>query len=140
VLVNQERRHSMKRERDTPKLAYNEGRYEDAREMLLKEYSRKPVRRLIQVDCLTGMYGDTAVGHDEDGHTIMGGETYELKNMGDVRVLIPEGADKEQVLAVLAKAYAYLSEDWELLTNPAALKDEFVNDPDEPRVDGEVPF
>jgi hypothetical protein len=33
---------------DTPKRAYNEGRYEDARKMTLDSYAHKPVTDLIQ--------------------------------------------------------------------------------------------
>jgi hypothetical protein len=100
---------------DTPKAAYEEGRYADARRMLLEEYSRKPVRRLMQIDCFADMWGDTAQGHDDDGHSLMSGYTHELKNLDDVRILIPEGSDKEQTLAILAKASIWLSEDWERL-------------------------
>ncbi len=88
----------------TPKSAYNEGRLEDARRLLLEEYSHKPVRRLIQIDGHVGE-GDDIMRPDEDGHSLMAGEDYGLYNIAGtpdlpVRVQIHEGADKQEVLSL----------------------------------------
>jgi hypothetical protein len=47
---------------DTPKRAYNEGRLEDARLLLVEEYSRKKAVRLIQIDGHQAGVAELAVG------------------------------------------------------------------------------
>jgi hypothetical protein len=93
---------------DTAKRAYNEGRLDDARRLLLEEYARKTPTRLIQIDGHR-TEGDSVMHPDEDGHCLMYGEEYELRNIGasallPVRVQIWEGANKDEVLALLRKA------------------------------------
>ncbi len=93
---------------DTPKLAYNEGRLEDARLLLVEENSRKKAVRLIQIDGHQVGEGDDVMRPDEDGHTLMSGDTYELRNHAGspylpVRIEIYPGADKEEVLSLLRK-------------------------------------
>jgi hypothetical protein len=108
------------RMRDTPKLAYNEGRLEDARRLLLEEYSRKEVRRLVQIDGFQAGTGDDVMRTDEDGHCLMAGEDYALLNIGasphlPVRVQACEGADKQEVLTLLRKITAWVERDWDSL-------------------------
>lgn len=90
---------------DTPKRAYNEGRLEDARRLLLKEYAEKKVVRLVQVDAFA------------DGG-LCGGEEYELRNLAGtptipVRVQVYERADKEEVLALLRKITDWVESAWD---------------------------
>ncbi len=100
---------------DSPKHAYNEGRLEDARRRLLEEYSRKPVRRLIQIDGHR-TEGDSAMHPDEEGHCLMAVEDYGLYNIAGtselpVRVQIHEGADKQEVLSLLRKIADWVERD-----------------------------
>lgn len=84
------------------------------REQLLSEYARKPVRRFAQIDCWEEDSGSTVLPGDGERYVVMGGETYELRNTDfPVRIQIADGADKETVLELLAKAYSVLSEDWD---------------------------
>lgn len=105
----------MDRSLDTPKRAYREERYEDARLMLLEDAEKKPVRYLSQIDAHV-TEGDSVMYPDEDGHCLMSGETYELRRspagMVPVRVHIDPDADKEDVLSMLAKVYSWLARDW----------------------------
>jgi hypothetical protein len=102
---------------DTPKLAYNEGRLEDARRLLLKDYySCKPARRLIQIDSFR-TESDSVMHPDEDGHALMAGENYGLHNVAGtamipVRVQIYEGADKQEVLTLLNKIADWVERDY----------------------------
>jgi hypothetical protein len=100
---------------DTPKHAYSEGRLEDARRLLLEQYSRKPVRRLIQID--GHRTNDDMMRPDEDGHSLMAGEDYGLYNIAGtptlpVRVQIYEGADKQEVLTLLGKIADWVERDF----------------------------
>jgi hypothetical protein len=94
---------------------------EQTTEQLLRKYAKKPVRKFIQIDGWVQEYDRRNVlNGDGDGHVLMTGETYELRNTADpLRVQIPEGADKETVLALLAKAYRLLADDWELISTPS---------------------
>ena len=84
-----------------------------SRERLLSEYARKPVRRFAQIDCWEEGPGNTVLPGDGERYVVMGGETYELRNTDfPVRIQILDGADKETVLELLAKAYSVLAEDW----------------------------
>jgi hypothetical protein len=105
---------------DTPKLAYNEGRMDDARRLLLEEHAKKKPVRLVQIDGHQVNGGDDVMHPDEDGHCLMGGEAYELRNLSGsrhlpVRVDIYEGADKQEVLALLRKIAAFVERHWDEL-------------------------
>lgn len=107
---------------DTPKLAYSEGRLEDARRLLLEEYSSKKVVRLVQLDGHKAA-GDSVMHPDEDGHCLMGGHTHELRNISGsaslpVRVEVYERADKQEVLALLRKIADWVERDWDELRDP----------------------
>jgi hypothetical protein len=79
---------------------------------LLRESARKPVRRLVQVDCWRAE-GPGPVTPDDDGHVIMSGETFELRNTDfPLRVQIQPDADRDEVIALLRKVTAYLKRDW----------------------------
>jgi hypothetical protein len=91
-----------------------------SREQLLSEYALKPVRRFAQIDCWEEDGGNTVLPGDGERYVVMGGETYELRNTDfPVRIQIADGADKETVLDLLAKAYSVLAEDWEAYGNPS---------------------
>jgi hypothetical protein len=77
---------------------------------LLRQYGDKPVREFIQIDALSDMWGDTAVGHDDDGDTIMSGKTKELRNTDFVRVQIPTGMSRDEARRLLGKLVK--SVDW----------------------------
>jgi hypothetical protein len=115
---------------DTPKRAYNEGRLEDARRLLLEEYARKKVvRRLIQIDGHKVGGGDSVMHPDEDGHCLMWGEEYELRNIGGsphlpVRVQVYEGANKQDVVTLLRKITAWVERDWDAIRNPGVVADD----------------
>lgn len=101
--------------RDTEKKAYNDGRYLDARRILLEDAQTKPAQALVQVDVHV-TEGDSIMVPDEDGHCIMSGETYELRRtpgeLVPVRVHIDPSADKDDVLEMLAKVYSSVSHNW----------------------------
>jgi hypothetical protein len=94
--------------RDTAYKAYNEGRRQDAHRLLLEDYAKKPVRRVIQIDGFE-TEGDSVMEPDEDGHCLMGGNgSLVLQRVGateglPVRVQIHEDANKEDVLLLLEK-------------------------------------
>ncbi len=118
----------------TPKSAYNEGRFEEARRLLLEEAAAKPVQRLLQVDGHRAA-ADSVMQPDEDGHDLMAGETYELRKSGDwvpVRVHIHEGAEKGEVLALLRKITAWLEKDFDAIHGHATGKESTERPPDDP--------
>ena len=105
---------------NTPKRAYNESRLEDAKRMLLEEYSHKTVRRLIQIDGHQVGLGDDVMCPDEDGHCLMGQTTYELRTIAGtpalpVRVELYEDGDKDEVVSLLRKITRWIEEDWDYL-------------------------
>jgi hypothetical protein len=117
---------------DPAKRAYNEGRLDDARRLLLEQYARKIPRRLIQIDGHR-IQGDSIMDPDEDGHSRMYGEEYELRNIGSsdllpVRVQIWEGAHKDEVLALLPKITDLPDEQF----YDMQLRVQQVNDPEDP--------
>jgi hypothetical protein len=94
---------------------------EPTREELLEEYARKPVRCFLQVDGWEDEPSMDSVVHlDEEGHVLMSGMRYELRNTDlPLRVQIYEGSDKEAVLTLLSKAHTWLERGWERLTTPS---------------------
>jgi hypothetical protein len=71
---------------------------------------------------------------DEDGHSRMYGEEYELRNIGSsdllpVRVQIWEGAHKDEVLALLPKITDLLEDEQ---FYDMQLRVQQVNDPEDP--------
>ncbi len=124
---------------DTPKLAYNEGRLEDARRLLVEEYSKKKAVRLIQIDGHQVAVGDDILRPDEDGHTLMCWDTYELRNIAGsphlpVRVELYPGADKEEVLSLLRKITDLVESDFYGMQLSAQQIDdpEEIDDPERP--------
>src|SRR5919202_1067169 len=95
---------------------------EPAREELLEKYARKPVRCFLQVDGWENNDGeDPAVHPDEEGHALMSGMRYELRNTDfPMRVQIHEGSNKETVLTLLSKTHRWLELGWERLTTPSS--------------------
>jgi len=91
------------------------------KEELLRKYAEKPVRRFLQLDGFsvwTGVVGEPPEPTElfPDGYDVFAGETYELRASGPelaVRVHIAEGADREQVLALLDNIRGWLEEDYE---------------------------
>ena len=94
---------------------------EPTREQLLTKYAKKQVRKFIQIDGWVQGYDRINVPNgDEDVTVLMSGVTYELRNTADpLRVQIPEGADKETVLALLAKAQSWLANEWGSIGAPS---------------------
>jgi hypothetical protein len=71
------------------------------------------LKRFAQFD---GFYlpdgGDDLMQPDADGHWLSAGLTNELMHgVQDVRILVTEGADKEQVVALLLKLAAWIQTD-----------------------------
>jgi hypothetical protein len=95
---------------------------EPTREELLEECARKPVRCFLQVDGWEDEHsGDPVVNPDEEGHVLMSGMRYQLRNTDfPMRVQIYEGSDKEAVLTLLSKAHTWLERGWEKLTTPSS--------------------
>src|SRR5215210_1235686 len=95
---------------------------EPTREELLEEYARKPVRCFLQVDGWEDKHSEDPVVHlDEEGHVLMSGMRYQLRNTDfPLRVQIYEGSDKEAVLTLLSKAHTWLERGWERLTTPSS--------------------
>ena len=76
-------------------------------EELLRSYAEKPVRGFMQID---------AHGLCEDGPIIHTHFLFELRNTDNpVRVLIPEGTTRGEVLFYLLEIVKMLREDWYLL-------------------------
>jgi hypothetical protein len=74
------------------------------REGLLESYAKKPVRGFMVID---------AHGLCEDGVVIHTNFDYELRNSDNpVRVMIPEGTTRGEVLYYLREIMAVVREDW----------------------------
>jgi hypothetical protein len=106
--------------RDTPKLAYNEGRAKDAKRMLLEEHAKKDLVRLVHLDGhVVEGGGDDVMHPDKDGHCLMGGlEAVELRNHAGkyympVRVELYEDAEKGEVVVLLRKIADWVERDWD---------------------------
>ena len=101
----------------THQIYIEEGRHSvkvPSRERLLSEYARKPVQRFVQIDCWKEDGGNTVLPGHWERSVVMGGETYELRNTDFlVRIQIADGAEKETVLELLARAYSVLAQDWD---------------------------
>jgi hypothetical protein len=114
----------------------------DAKNELLASYACKPVRDFIQIDGFSGMTGDMMA--DEDGDCVcsirvrddllgpreQGKRTdlepfarvreVELRNLDTpLRIQIHRGADREDVLRLLAKAYKWIAQRDDLLEEAA---------------------
>jgi hypothetical protein len=90
--------------------------------MLLDEYAGKPARRLIQIDGHQAGAGDDVMMPDDDGHELMAGATYELRNVAGtpslpVRVELCEDATKDEVVTLLRKIAEWVESDWQHLSN-----------------------
>jgi hypothetical protein len=103
---------------------------EPTRERLLAEYAEKPIRKVFRIDCWCQDHDPhNVLDGDREGHVVMPGETYvPRKTTFPVRAQISEGAEKETVLALLAKAHSLLASDREAVVaprqNPVNLDDE----------------
>jgi hypothetical protein len=87
----------------------------------------------VQVDCWVSEPGEIVLVGDEDRHVVIGGKTYELDATDfPLRIQVSEGAHKEEVLALLAKACSYLAEHWKIIASPPSL-------PTEPDLPEELP-
>lgn len=107
----------MGNEDETPKFAFNEGRLEDARRLLLNEYSQKPVRRLVQIDYMPEAYDVDQGEHGTECYTEDYG-LYKLAGTEDlpIRVLIMDGFDADTVAIVLRRIADSCQRDPSLLT------------------------
>jgi hypothetical protein len=81
-------------------------------------YGGKKVVRLVQLDGHKVGGGDDIMPPDEDGHCLMGGETYELRNISGsphlpVRAEIYEDAEKQEVAALLRKMADWVERAWD---------------------------
>jgi hypothetical protein len=74
---------------------------------LLEHYARKQPKQFTQID---GFIGDHVSAPDLDGHSLMSSPTFELMTGNyAVRVLITEGAKKQDVLALIEKIQRWIS-------------------------------
>ena len=85
---------------------------ERAKDAKLEHYATRDLTKFVQYDGFIMDYDDDFVlVPDEEGHCIMAGETQELMTGNySVRVLITEGTDKEQVVALLKKILATIED------------------------------
>lgn len=72
---------------------------------LLEAYATRQPKRFGQVDCYRAGSEPCGGGWeaDKDGDCLVDGETWELMYGADVRVLIPSGSNKRDVLRMLKK-------------------------------------
>ena len=77
---------------------------------LLDHYAARQPRRFMQFDgvCVDPADRDGVVVPDEDGHSLLGGATWELMHGADVRVLVPNDgtvtpADAARLLRKIAE-------------------------------------
>jgi hypothetical protein len=105
----------MRREMDaTIKLAYNDGRFEDAKRLKLEAYANKPITGFVQFDGFANVSGDSVTHPDEDGDAAMAAETHELMSgVSEVRVLIRHDVSKEDALRLLEKLTHFIETDFE---------------------------
>jgi len=92
------------------------------KDQLLQHYSRKQPQKFTQLDGFTEVRHDDVMRGDENGHALMGGETYELMSGAyAVRLLVTEGAEKHDVLALLEKMRRWIARDGISLATPPRL-------------------
>jgi len=104
----------------------------------LKHYATRDLTSFCQYD---GFYmpegGDDIMHPDEDMHCIIAGETQELMTgVYEVRVLITDGADKEQAVAMLKKILDWIENgDIYPLQKDVDVLLDLANNPPEPVTD-----
>jgi len=92
------------------------------KDQLLQRYARRQPRQFTQLDGFTKVAPFDVMGGDDDGHALMGGETYELMSGAyAVRLLVTEGAEKHDVLALLEKMRRWIARDGISLAPPPRL-------------------
>jgi len=81
------------------------------KEDLLKHYSEREPKRFIQYDFMTGWEEDDFIRLDCDGDYLSRGETFELMQCADVRVLISDNVRIEDVLRGIKKLHEWITEE-----------------------------
>ncbi len=96
----------------SPKSAYEEGRLDLAKELLLEHYAEKPVTRFLQFDGFANVLGDDVMHPDEHGDAQTASTTHELMSgVATVRVLIRDDASKEDAVRLLKKLAEWVERD-----------------------------
>jgi len=79
---------------------------------LLEAASRKPIKKFLQFDVFQRMpEGDDIIRPDDDGDCLMAVESYELKNVNELRVFVPVNRTAKEIIRGLKKVIECIEAD-----------------------------
>jgi hypothetical protein len=82
------------------------------KDQLLAHYAKRQPKRFTQIDGFTEVLPYEVLAGDPDGHSVSTGETFELMSGAyAIRLLITEGTEKVQALALLDKIKSAIAGD-----------------------------